>query len=145
MKQLNVIVISNVISLCVAGTQQIQHNAIFTMEKQHMINMRQGYLCFNRPCGFFRGLRFQIMKKWSQNLDNRKLSLFLFMCVFSEFYENSAVMLEEEGAVIVGLLVGLNVIDANLCVKGEDLDTQVWTLYIGHFWLPAVWLLFEKY
>uniref|UniRef100_A0A8C2L3L3 RUN and FYVE domain containing 2 n=1 Tax=Cyprinus carpio TaxID=7962 RepID=A0A8C2L3L3_CYPCA len=43
----------------------------------------------------------------------------------SEFYENSAVMLEEEGAVIVGLLVGLNVIDANLCVKGEDLDTQV--------------------
>lgn len=51
------------------------------------------------------------------------------MC--SEFYENSAVMLEEEGAVIVGLLVGLNVIDANLCVKGEDLDTQVWMLYIG--------------
>lgn len=43
----------------------------------------------------------------------------------SDFYESSAVMLEEEGAVIVGLLVGLNVIDANLCVKGEDLDTQV--------------------
>lgn len=48
-------------------------------------------------------------------------------CVFftSDFYENSALMLEEEGAVIVGLLVGLNVIDANLCVKGEDLDSQV--------------------
>uniref|UniRef100_A0A672N6G0 RUN and FYVE domain-containing protein 2-like n=1 Tax=Sinocyclocheilus grahami TaxID=75366 RepID=A0A672N6G0_SINGR len=45
--------------------------------------------------------------------------------ILGEFYENSAVMLEEEGAVIVGLLVGLNVIDANLCVKGEDLDTQV--------------------
>ncbi|XP_029933404.1 RUN and FYVE domain-containing protein 2 isoform X1 [Myripristis murdjan] len=45
--------------------------------------------------------------------------------LLSDFYENSAVMLEEEGAVIVGLLVGLNVIDANLCVKGEDLDTQV--------------------
>lgn len=43
----------------------------------------------------------------------------------SDFYENSALMLEEEGAVIVGLLVGLNVIDANLCVKGEDLDSQV--------------------
>ncbi|XP_037103035.1 RUN and FYVE domain-containing protein 2 isoform X1 [Syngnathus acus] len=42
-----------------------------------------------------------------------------------DFYENSALMLEEEGAVIVGLLVGLNVIDANLCVKGEDLDSQV--------------------
>uniref|UniRef100_A0A4W5QJ43 RUN and FYVE domain containing 2 n=1 Tax=Hucho hucho TaxID=62062 RepID=A0A4W5QJ43_9TELE len=45
--------------------------------------------------------------------------------LLSDFYENSAVMVEEEGAVIVGLLVGLNVIDANLCVKGEDLDTQV--------------------
>lgn len=46
-------------------------------------------------------------------------------CFLSDFYENSALMLEEEGAVIVGLLVGLNVIDANLCVKGEDLDSQV--------------------
>ncbi|XP_036023058.1 RUN and FYVE domain-containing protein 2 [Onychomys torridus] len=42
-----------------------------------------------------------------------------------EFYEYHALMMEEEGAVIVGLLVGLNVIDANLCVKGEDLDSQV--------------------
>lgn len=47
------------------------------------------------------------------------------VCLSSDFYENSALMLEEEGAVIVGLLVGLNVIDANLCVKGEDLDSQV--------------------
>ncbi|XP_041921341.1 RUN and FYVE domain-containing protein 2 isoform X1 [Alosa sapidissima] len=45
--------------------------------------------------------------------------------ILSDFYESAAVMLEEEGAVIVGLLVGLNVIDANLCVKGEDLDSQV--------------------
>ncbi|KAJ1127627.1 hypothetical protein NDU88_006023 [Pleurodeles waltl] len=43
----------------------------------------------------------------------------------SEFYESDALMMEEEGAVIVGLLVGLNVIDANLCLKGEDLDSQV--------------------
>lgn len=42
-----------------------------------------------------------------------------------EFYEPGSLMMEEEGAVIVGMLVGLNVIDANLCVKGEDLDTQV--------------------
>lgn len=47
------------------------------------------------------------------------------MRLSSDFYESSALMLEEEGAVIVGLLVGLNVIDANLCVKGEDLDSQV--------------------
>lgn len=40
-------------------------------------------------------------------------------------------MMEEEGAVIAGLLVGLNVIDANLCMKGEDLDSQVlWPLLL---------------
>lgn len=44
---------------------------------------------------------------------------------FSEFYEPEALMMEEEGTVIVGLLVGLNVLDANLCLKGEDLDSQV--------------------
>lgn len=42
-----------------------------------------------------------------------------------EFYEPGALIMEEEGSVIVGMLVGLNVIDANLCVKGEDLDSQV--------------------
>ncbi|XP_063148297.1 RUN and FYVE domain-containing protein 1 isoform X2 [Candoia aspera] len=46
-------------------------------------------------------------------------------CLLSEFYEPDALMMEEEGTVIVGLLVGLNVIDANLCLKGEDLDSQV--------------------
>lgn len=47
------------------------------------------------------------------------------VCLCSEFYEPNALMMEEEGAVIAGLLVGLNVIDANLCMKGEDLDSQV--------------------
>ncbi|XP_006874515.1 PREDICTED: RUN and FYVE domain-containing protein 1 [Chrysochloris asiatica] len=54
--------------------------------------------------------------------------------LLSEFYEPEALMMEEEGMVIVGLLVGLNVLDANLCLKGEDLDTQVgvidFTLYL---------------
>lgn len=50
---------------------------------------------------------------------------FYYFHFHSEFYEYHALMMEEEGAVIVGLLVGLNVIDANLCVKGEDLDSQV--------------------
>ncbi|XP_060740903.1 RUN and FYVE domain-containing protein 1 isoform X2 [Tachysurus vachellii] len=45
--------------------------------------------------------------------------------LLGEFYEPGAVVMEEEGAVIAGMLVGLNVIDANLCVKGEDLDSQV--------------------
>lgn len=48
---------------------------------------------------------------------------------YSEFYEPNALMMEEEGAIIAGLLVGLNVIDANFCMKGEDLDSQVWEGY----------------
>lgn len=47
-------------------------------------------------------------------------------------------MLEEEGAVIVGLLVGLNVIDANLCVKGEDLDSQVSTVRRRHHYIIVI-------
>ncbi|CAI9725687.1 and FYVE domain-containing 2-like isoform X2 [Octopus vulgaris] len=42
--------------------------------------------------------------------------------VLSEFYERGAIMVEDEGIVITGLLVGLNVIDCNLCIKEEDLD-----------------------
>ncbi|KAM6978069.1 RUN and FYVE domain-containing protein 1 [Aplochiton taeniatus] len=45
--------------------------------------------------------------------------------LLGDFYEPGALMMEEEGTVIVGMLVGLNVIDANLCIKGEDLDSQV--------------------
>uniref|UniRef100_A0A665V1R6 RUN and FYVE domain-containing protein 1-like n=1 Tax=Echeneis naucrates TaxID=173247 RepID=A0A665V1R6_ECHNA len=45
--------------------------------------------------------------------------------LLSEFYDSGALMMEDEGAVMGGLLVGLNVIDANLCIKGEDLDSQV--------------------
>lgn len=49
-----------------------------------------------------------------------------YLCLsLSEFYEPGALMMEEEGVVMGGLLVGLNVIDANLCIKGEDLDSQV--------------------
>ncbi|XP_064162965.1 protein RUFY3-like isoform X2 [Anguilla rostrata] len=67
-------------------------------------------------------LRLALMQKklsdYMKTLINRKDLL-------SEFYEPNALMMEEEGAVIAGLLVGLNVIDANLCMKGEDLDSQV--------------------
>lgn len=48
----------------------------------------------------------------------------------SEFYEPNALMMEEEGAIIAGLLVGLNVIDANFCMKGEDLDSQVLVVHL---------------
>lgn len=60
----------------------------------------------------------------------------------SEFYETNALMMEEEGAVIAGLLVGLNVIDANLCMKGEDLDSQVFIsfflLYSSNGWQQMI-------
>ncbi|CAG9858385.1 unnamed protein product [Phyllotreta striolata] len=39
-----------------------------------------------------------------------------------EYFEPDALMLSDEAIVIIGLLVGLNVIDCNLCVKEEDLD-----------------------
>lgn len=51
--------------------------------------------------------------------------LLFFYVSNSEFYDSGALMMEEEGVVMGGLLVGLNVIDANLCIKGEDLDSQV--------------------
>ena len=44
---------------------------------------------------------------------------------FSEFYEPGAMLMEDEGVVIAGLLVGLNVIDCNLGIKDEDLDQPV--------------------
>ncbi|OXB70174.1 UNVERIFIED_CONTAM: hypothetical protein H355_004575 [Colinus virginianus] len=66
-------------------------------------------------------LRLALMQKklseYMKALINRKDLL-------SEFYEPNALMMEEEGAIIAGLLVGLNVIDANFCMKGEDLDSQ---------------------
>ena len=34
-------------------------------------------------------------------------------------------MMEDEGIVIAGLLVGLNVIDCNIGIKDEDLDQPV--------------------
>ncbi len=48
-------------------------------------------------------------------------------------------MMEDEGAVIAGLLVGLNVIDCNLGIKDEDLDQPVRRLQkilILYFYAP---------
>ncbi|XP_018915391.1 protein RUFY3 isoform X3 [Bemisia tabaci] len=44
--------------------------------------------------------------------------------ILSDYYEPDALLMSEEIIVIVGLLLGLNVIDCNLCVKEEDLDCQ---------------------
>lgn len=42
----------------------------------------------------------------------------------AEYYEPHALMMSDEIVIIIGILVGLNVIDCNLCVKEEDLDSQ---------------------
>lgn len=44
--------------------------------------------------------------------------------VLAEYFEPDALMMSDEAVVIVGLLVGLNVIDCNLCIKEEDLDCE---------------------
>jgi len=44
--------------------------------------------------------------------------------ILSEWYDSSSMLLSEEGSVISGLLVGLNVIDCNFDLKGVDLDSQ---------------------
>ncbi|XP_017847662.1 RUN and FYVE domain-containing protein 2 isoform X3 [Drosophila busckii] len=41
-----------------------------------------------------------------------------------DYYEPHGLMMSDEIVVIMGILVGLNVIDCNLCVKEEDLDSQ---------------------
>ncbi|XP_050437503.1 RUN and FYVE domain-containing protein 2 isoform X4 [Adelges cooleyi] len=41
-----------------------------------------------------------------------------------DYFEPDALMMSDEAVVIVGLMVGLNVIDCNLCIKEEDLDSQ---------------------
>ncbi|XP_062617136.1 RUN and FYVE domain-containing protein 2-like isoform X2 [Saccostrea cucullata] len=56
--------------------------------------------------------------------------------VLGEFYEPGAMMLEDEGMVFTGLLVGLNVIDCNMCIKEEDLDQPMgvidFSLYLNN-------------
>ncbi|XP_022102696.1 RUN and FYVE domain-containing protein 2-like isoform X2 [Acanthaster planci] len=65
-------------------------------------------------------LRLALMQK---NLADYFKALLERKDVLSEWYEPGALLLEEEAPVIAGLLVGLNVIDCNLCLKGDDLDS----------------------
>uniref|UniRef100_A0A3B4AHR5 RUN domain-containing protein n=1 Tax=Periophthalmus magnuspinnatus TaxID=409849 RepID=A0A3B4AHR5_9GOBI len=87
-------------------------------------------------------LRLALMQKklsdYMKTIINRKDLL-------SEFYEPNALMMEEEGAVIAGLLVGLNVIDANLCMKGEDLDSQVGVIDFSIAFLIILWLVKNQF
>ena len=47
------------------------------------------------------------------------------MCECSEWYECDGLMVREEGQVLAGMLVGLNVIDYNMTLPGEEFDKSV--------------------
>ena len=42
----------------------------------------------------------------------------------AEFFEPEALMRSEEAVLLCGLLVSLNIVDCNICLKEEDLDGQ---------------------
>ncbi|XP_036701296.1 RUN and FYVE domain-containing protein 1 isoform X4 [Balaenoptera musculus] len=91
-------------------------------------------LCLNSRTAVGRGRAWLYLALMQKKLADYLKVLIDNKHLLSEFYEPEALMMEEEGMVIVGLLVGLNVLDANLCLKGEDLDSQVgvidFSLYI---------------
>lgn len=49
---------------------------------------------------------------------------FCFIC-FREWYDPHAILMQEEGGVVSGLLVALNIIDCNFDLKGDSLDVWV--------------------
>lgn len=49
-----------------------------------------------------------------------------------EYFEPDALMLSDEAIVIIGLLVGLNVIDCNLCVKVRILEKMQKRVLFAH-------------
>ncbi len=43
----------------------------------------------------------------------------------SDWYDREALMMREEGGVLTGLLMGLNALDYNVLLKGEEFDISV--------------------
>nr|CAG4648582.1 EOG090X043H [Polyphemus pediculus] len=67
-------------------------------------------------------IRLALMQK--KLADYLKVLIDLRDSVLHEFYEPGSLLLSDEAVVLLGLLLGLNVVDCNLCLKEEDLDTQ---------------------
>ncbi|XP_026280877.2 protein RUFY3 isoform X2 [Frankliniella occidentalis] len=67
-------------------------------------------------------LRLALMQK--KLADYVKVLIDLKEDVLRDYFEPDALIMCDEAIVIMGLLMGLNVIDCNLCVKEEDLDCQ---------------------
>ena len=49
----------------------------------------------------------------------------LHTCTCREWYEPQSMMLSEDAAVVCGLLMGLNALDYNVMMSGEDFDKSV--------------------
>jgi len=58
-------------------------------------------------------------------VDNKEL--------LTEFYEPEALICSEEGVLLTGLLVSLNIVDCNLCLKEEDLDGQEGVIDLSYY------------
>ena len=67
-------------------------------------------------------LRLALMNK--QLSDYFRLLLEQREKLLQDYYEEYALMMSDEAIVIGGLLVGLNILDCNLCLKEEDLDSN---------------------
>ncbi len=52
---------------------------------------------------------------------------------YSDWYDREALMMREEGGVLTGLLMGLNALDYNVLLKGEEFDTSVRSRYIKKY------------
>ena len=50
-----------------------------------------------------------------------------------DFYEPEALLVQDEGVLICGLLVSLNIVDCNLCLKEEDLDNQEAVIDLSYY------------
>ena len=59
----------------------------------------------------------------SMYADTKVVIVFPMVC--RDWYQSGALLASEEGVIIAGLLVGLNTIDYNVVMKGEDFDKPV--------------------
>merc|ERR1712013_717285 len=51
----------------------------------------------------------------------------------AEYYEPEALLCSEEGVLLTGLIVSLNIVDCNLCLKEEDLDSQEGVIDLSYY------------
>ena len=89
---------------------------------EEIVNTVRNLTTISTPLGRVRAwIRLAIMQKKLADylkflVDNRSALL--------DYYEAEALLCSEEAALVCGLLVSLNIVDCNLFVKEEELDSQ---------------------